>query len=576
LYDEKSKAAPNPTPVRSETGQIENYPDMSNVTTLFGIACNRQMSSSDLKHMTEDITRSTVQKSVVIVARKPIFGSIKEKLAVVTRAYFSQGDFEDRSIIENLYENLRQIFSNSKKLDESELNIGMPLREIIYRLKSKLLMILKALLLEKKVLFFSSNTELLCASQFSLVSLIPNLMNYLEDCGSPLLCTYETKLKKPTTLKTSDRGSLLAFMGLPLQLFAYGGLFSPYVPLQQLKELKADETKYFLVGSTNSLLIAPKSELADVVVNMDTNSVDILNSSLRSVLNLSSPDKKWMDSVVRDVMNTWEDEGLEFTGSEDHIRIQFEDYIMHLLSCVKYEEFLSKHNNVMTPFPRDIQGNPIKLYNSDWVNEWKKSNNFRIFKKFTDEELFDIVEPMHMGSSKSTGLDVPKQLNSNNINNTTTTTNNNNNNNYRGSIKLDASQAREKISQSVSRVWGSFWEPQNPPKPSNDSTSTSPRPVDKDDNMDQVSITDSVKTQSTESSTPARHASKASVASMFSTRSGGTMSFSSGNSSQNNTEQKKEGYFAGWGRWAANRRQPMPESTLSPNLQPEPKANVEE
>ena len=154
MYDEKSKAAPNPTPVRSETGQIENYPDMSNVTTLFGIACNRQMSSSDLKHMTEDITRSTVQKSVVIVARKPIFGSIKEKLAVVTRAYFSQGEFEDRSIIENLYENLRQIFSNSKKLDESELNIGMPLREIIYRLKSKLLMILKALLLEKKVLFF--------------------------------------------------------------------------------------------------------------------------------------------------------------------------------------------------------------------------------------------------------------------------------------------------------------------------------------------------------------------------------------------------------------------------------------
>ncbi|ANB12003.1 Avl9p [Sugiyamaella lignohabitans] len=276
LYDDEKKIAVNTTPKRDKDGHIIEQSDFKNVTTLFGISCNRQIKTEELKHVTDDITRSTVQKSVVVVARKPIFGPIKEKLAVVTRAYFIQGDFEDRQLIDNLYENLTQIFTY--KLDDASMNIGMPLRELIYRLGPKVLVILKALMLEKRVLFFASNTELLCASQFSIVSLVPNLINNLEDCGSPLLSSYETNLKKPTSLRTSDRSSLLAFMGLPLQLFAGGGIFSPYVPLQQLSELHADETKYFLVGSTNSLVLSQQNTIADIIVN-----VSIMRSALRMV-----------------------------------------------------------------------------------------------------------------------------------------------------------------------------------------------------------------------------------------------------------------------------------------------------
>jgi hypothetical protein len=55
--------------------------------------------------------------------------------------------------------------------------------------------------------------------QFSLISLIPGLIRNLQDCADPELDNYEKNLVKPTSLKTSDRSSLLAYMGLPLQIF---------------------------------------------------------------------------------------------------------------------------------------------------------------------------------------------------------------------------------------------------------------------------------------------------------------------------------------------------------------------
>lgn len=42
---------------------------------------------------------------------------------------------------------------------------------------------------------------------------------HLEDAASPLLESRAFIAKKPSSLKTSDRRSLLSFIGLPLNLF---------------------------------------------------------------------------------------------------------------------------------------------------------------------------------------------------------------------------------------------------------------------------------------------------------------------------------------------------------------------
>lgn len=69
------------------------------------------------------------------------------------------------------------------------------------------------------MLFFGSRCERLCMMQFSLISLIPGLIRNLQDCADPELDSYVQNLEKPTSLRTSDRNSLLSYMGLPLQIF---------------------------------------------------------------------------------------------------------------------------------------------------------------------------------------------------------------------------------------------------------------------------------------------------------------------------------------------------------------------
>lgn len=41
----------------------------------------------------------------------------------------------------------------------------------------------------------------------------------LSDCGSPGLDTRSGNIQKPTSLKTSDRASMLRFFGFPLDIF---------------------------------------------------------------------------------------------------------------------------------------------------------------------------------------------------------------------------------------------------------------------------------------------------------------------------------------------------------------------
>ncbi|KAK9373069.1 transport protein Avl9-domain-containing protein [Lipomyces chichibuensis] len=385
-------------------------------TTYFGISCNRQIRTTELLYKSADVTRSTVQKSVVVVARKPIFGPIREKLAVVTRAYFLQGNFEDRTIINNLYENLVQLFQQG--IGEADLYNGMTLRELVYRFKWRTLVLFKALILEPRILFFGSNTELLCSSQFSLVSLIPGLIEHLEDSASPILDSYEYTLKKSTSLRSSDRASLLAFMGLPLQVFGKGGMFNPYTPLQQLEALSGEETKFYLIGSTNSLLLSQKHKFADIIVNVDLNTVEILNPEFEAPLLLTSHDRKWIDSIFHAVSETWSDEdtgrleSVGFAGSEDYIRWQFEDYLMALLASVKYDGFLTKYCGPPPPeaLLPEIDGNPAVDFNLDWIEKWKTTNNFRIFQQFTDEELFDVVEPRHLSSGGISLEDVQRKV----------------------------------------------------------------------------------------------------------------------------------------------------------------------
>lgn len=60
-------------------------------TSLFGLACTRQIRADRLKVKSAEVTRSFVQKAVVIIVDKPgALGSMRERLAAITAAWFAQ------------------------------------------------------------------------------------------------------------------------------------------------------------------------------------------------------------------------------------------------------------------------------------------------------------------------------------------------------------------------------------------------------------------------------------------------------------------------------------------------------
>lgn len=70
-------------------------------SSVFGVSCMQQISADQLVHKSRDVTRSAVQKAVVALTERPgEFGRLREKLSVVTRAWFAQRDFRDVDILE--------------------------------------------------------------------------------------------------------------------------------------------------------------------------------------------------------------------------------------------------------------------------------------------------------------------------------------------------------------------------------------------------------------------------------------------------------------------------------------------
>ncbi|KAH7885401.1 transport protein Avl9-domain-containing protein [Phlebopus sp. FC_14] len=373
-------------------------PNTPNPSTIFGISCNRQIDTSTLLVKDVDVTRSIVQKAVVVLASKPVFGPIRDRLGVVTRALFEQRDFSDTNILVEFGNSLE--ISLRTQLTESGLYIGQ--REFVHTFRHRTLVLLKALMLQKKIMFFGHPVERLCTYQYSLISLIPSLLQTLDDCGSPPLAARAPTLTRPDSLRTSDHKSMLAYMGLPLDLFGKDAFFQPYLPLQQIDLLQ--DSRSWLCGSTNTIVTQQKE--IDLLINTETAILDFRNPRLERLAALTAADRKWMDEIVRDVNDSWDDSdplrpSMHFKGSDDYLRTKFEEYVSAALASVRYREFLLKgkgHAAIIAGTGGDASS--LEDFNPVWIAEFTKTNAYEVWNLSTDSMLFDIVEPRHPCSEK--------------------------------------------------------------------------------------------------------------------------------------------------------------------------------
>lgn len=112
------------------------------------------MDASLLIDRPPEVTRSTVQKAVVVIADNPqSFGTVKERLSVVTHAWFDQRDFKDTEILKRFQDSLADEKERGMLSDEEgrDTYLGMSLREMVHEFKWQTLVLLKCCLLQPKV-----------------------------------------------------------------------------------------------------------------------------------------------------------------------------------------------------------------------------------------------------------------------------------------------------------------------------------------------------------------------------------------------------------------------------------------
>ncbi|OXH07772.1 hypothetical protein C369_04318 [Cryptococcus neoformans A5-35-17] len=170
--------------------------------TLFGISCNRQLASAELHRRPSDVTRSMVQKAVVVIASHPIFGPIRDRLGVVTRAYFAQRDFGETKLLEDFYTSLET--SLEGKSGEEAIYMGTSLRELVHKFRHRTLVLLKMLMLQKRVMLFGYPVEKLCTYQYSLVSLIPGRFSLPSPPSFPSFPPLHALSKKKQTFQLTS------------------------------------------------------------------------------------------------------------------------------------------------------------------------------------------------------------------------------------------------------------------------------------------------------------------------------------------------------------------------------------
>ena len=200
--------------------------------------------------------------------------------------------------------------------------------------------------------------------------------------------------------------------GSPLILFQ-GSLFGPYTPLQQLDVLADFGTKSYIVGSTNSLLLQQNDRYSDILINLDENSISITSPSLRSAISLTAADRRWMDFICQQVNETWDDanpsrpKNMQYAGSEEFIRSQFEAYILGLISSVKFHNFMLAAGETTKGSAAE---DPAVDFGLDWIEAWMRTENFRIWDAHTDSNLFAVSEPKHPMAGGLTIEDVQRRL----------------------------------------------------------------------------------------------------------------------------------------------------------------------
>lgn len=237
-------------------------------------------------------------------------------------------------------------------------------------------------------------------------------------------------------------------------------------------------------------------------------------------------------------------------GSEEFIRLQFEEYLLALLSSMKYHEELTSLNSGESPHRSraqlqnfNIEGDPSLDFNVEFLTQWQKTSNYALFSRLTsDALLFSITEPKHPSAGGLTMDDIQRRLSQ-----------------QVADLHLDerVREGREALNRhlstgqkKVSAAFNSFW-----------SDIESMREAQRKRNESSID-------QASDSPSTAPADSPDASAAWFAGRQRPSIDVGQAQASVNAAGQKASAYFSSWGSWASEKRrewQDKRSSSPSPN-----------
>eukprot|EP00397_Hematodinium_sp_SG-2012_P001219 GEMP01001220.1.p1 GENE.GEMP01001220.1~~GEMP01001220.1.p1 ORF type:complete len:1389 (+),score=289.60 GEMP01001220.1:155-4321(+) len=181
------------------------------------------------------IKRGTVQKAVCVLSRAPFFGHLRIRLMPMAKAFFDESF--SRDLLAEWWDSLRLSLHN---LQETELfeDLGPAFLLLLRGLsRGKLMQILRALLLESKVVVYSTSSAVCSAVVLALCSMLPGVswLGY-------------------NSHGFGRRNLHYKLYSFPLQIFHSRCAVYPYVSLEMLDDLI--QMRGCLIGTTNKLLIS--------------------------------------------------------------------------------------------------------------------------------------------------------------------------------------------------------------------------------------------------------------------------------------------------------------------------------
>ncbi|RWS14232.1 late secretory pathway protein AVL9-like protein [Dinothrombium tinctorium] len=426
-------------------------------TTVFGVSCYRQIDAEKLTNKSSDVTRGTVQKSVVVLSELPLFGLISCKCEMITSVYFNEFDFSKIDCLIELYDNLNNCVTRNL-LKTSEVFLALSPKELIVNYEHKLLILFKLILLEKKVLFYKTPVRNLCTTILTLLSLFPGMienggLKYAsssvqpkaalerkfsadielidqiiehdsegeqEEDESELFNIKQTSIddedaliheidallstKKQMKNSSEDLRSLTPPLlklsskecGFPLEIFRKGAFCHPYLSLTYLDILSDDRVRSFVIGATN-YLFKQKKNLFDVII--DESKIEINDQNLRKQLELSTEDLRFADFLVKNTVDPNPGkgskilEGTSWEGGDEWLRYQFKVYLLNLLRSSKCNETSKEYSS----------------FNANFVSAWKETHNYKIWNSVPRPAVLEL-NPGHPFHGQMSIADVKLKL----------------------------------------------------------------------------------------------------------------------------------------------------------------------